>query len=197
MKIIILDGFLGSGKTTFLLQLVPHLVAKTDGNVAYPVVVLENEVSVSDVDTKLLESRKMTVRNLTAGCICCTSSGQMIDSVRQIAEQYAPEYLVIEATGMAYPDMIRQKLLERMDCEILIAALADASRWKKLQMAMPAFVQGQLKDARAIYLNKADLVSQEELHKVTAQIHQLFPDKEIYPICACSDLEEALFLPLV
>lgn len=161
MKAIILGGFLGSGKTSLLLQLAPFLAGRCRKDPA--VVVLENEISITDVDTKLLKSQKLTVRNLAAGCICCTSSAALPDSIAAIRQDFNPDYIIIEATGMAYPDAIRDIVENQAGLDTKVAVLADASRWEKLSFAMPDFVKGQLNRADVILLNKIDLVSEEKV----------------------------------
>lgn len=189
MKVIILGGFLGSGKTTLLLQLAPFLAAGSQKDPA--VVVLENEISVTDVDTKLLKSRNLTVQNMAAGCICCTSSAALPISVGSIQNEYDPDYLIIEATGMAYPDVIAKMLETELNIQAKIAVLADATRWKKLQIAMPGFVNGQLNMANVVFLNKIDLVSPECLPDLCTQISSQ-TNAPVYPVSVSKLLDPAL-----
>ena len=186
MKVIILGGFLGSGKTTFLLQFAPFLA--TYSNKDPSVVILENEISMTDVDTKLLKSRNLTVRNIAAGCICCTSSASLPISVEMIWKEYDPEYLIIEATGMAYPDTIAQTIEEENHLPVTVAILADASRWQRLNRAMPDFVQGQLKRADAVFLNKTDMVEQGIVDQIYANLAQTVK-APIFPIRAKESID--------
>ena len=155
MKTIILGGFLGAGKTTVLLHLVPTLAENS--NAAHPVVVLENEISATDVDARLLRGKGMLVKNLSAGCVCCTSSAQLSESLEAVRQEFDPDYLVIEATGMAYPDAVAATVRDAGVGPAAIAAVVDTSRWPKLVYAMPQFVHGQLHEASVIYLNMLDL----------------------------------------
>lgn len=189
MKVIVLGGFLGSGKTTFLLQAAPFLASCSRKDPA--VVVLENEISVTDVDTKLLRSQNLTVRNMAAGCICCTSSGQLPDSVAAIQEEYDPDYLIIEATGMAYPDAIAEILEKEANIPAKIVVLADASRWEKLALAMPNFVYGQLCRADIVFLNKIDLTQSAQVTQLHAQI-AANTNAAVYAITATKELDSGL-----
>lgn len=190
MKIIILGGFLGSGKTTMLLRLAPHLAMGSKKDPA--VVVLENEISVTDVDSKLLKSQNLTVQNMAAGCVCCTSSAELPISVSAIEKQYDPDYLIIEATGMAYPDAIAEKLKKELGLDSTIIALADASRWKKLSIAMPGFVHGQLNRAAMVLLNKVDLVAQHTVSALQEQIKNQ-TTAPVFPVCANRPLPQEIF----
>lgn len=189
MKVLILGGFLGSGKTTLLLQLAPFLAKNSQKDPG--VVVLENELSVTDVDTKMLQSNNLTVRNLAAGCICCSSSRDLVSSVAAIHKDFDPDYLIIEATGMAYPDAIAQTVETECSFRSKIAVLADTSRWEKLSIAMPGFVYGQLSHADVVFLNKADLVSNEKLASVCTQISEK-TDAPIYPVSMIHPLDPSL-----
>ena len=191
MKIIILGGFLGAGKTTVLMQFGKYLIRKTKaekkGASEAPVVILENEISEAGVDNQLLSSANFTVQNIFAGCICCTSMATLCESEKQIEETWNPEYLLIEATGMAYPDNIREVLQNEAGKPAAILALADAKRWKRVVRAMPQFVVSQLKDADVILINKKDLVSPEELETVQKEVAGYHPGAEIIPLCAIED----------
>ena len=94
MKIIILGGFLGSGKTTVLMQFGKYLIrrAGTEDKTSTdtPVVILENEISEAGVDNQLLSSANFTVQNIFAGCICCTSTASLCESVKQIENTWNP-----------------------------------------------------------------------------------------------------------
>ena len=107
MKTIILGGFLGSGKTTVLLQLAKYITAKPD----FPqVVILENEIGAVGVDNEILEGAALAVESVFSGCICCTGAVDLIDAVQTIESQYEPDWLIVEATGMAQPSSIQTNL---------------------------------------------------------------------------------------
>ena len=197
MKIIILGGFLGSGKTTVLMQFGKYLIrrAGTEDKTSTdtPVVILENEISEAGVDNQLLSPANFTVQNIFAGCICCTSTASLCESVKQIENTWNPEFLLIEATGMAYPDNIRDVLREEAGKQASILALADAKRWKRVVRAMPQFVISQLKDADVILVNKKDLVSPEEMETVQKEVAGYHPGAEIIPVCAVEGHTDAFW----
>ena len=76
---------------------------------------------------------------------------------------------------------------------VVVAAVADVSRWAKLVCAMPQFVHGQLHDANVVYLNKLDMVSSQETERVSAEVRILAPHAAIYPVSAISGIDKALF----
>ncbi len=195
MKAIILGGFLGSGKTTVLLRMVPWLVKKYEGGKSScPVVVLENEISLTDVDARRLRDNGFTVRNLTAGCICCTSQGELMGTVKKIVEEYAPDCLVVEATGMAYPDSIKETLQRVPEVDsVKIVGIVDTGRWKKLVFAMPDFVRGQLCQADVILMNKIDQTDPELLAEVEMSIREYAKTESIYSVAAREQIPEFCF----
>ena len=108
MKVMLVGGFLGSGKTTFIRSLADFLVRQERQRV----VILENEVGEIGIDDQYLAMEGFQVREITAGCICCTLTGELTLAVNELAEQWHPDWLVIEATGLARPDRIRQTLAD-------------------------------------------------------------------------------------
>lgn len=179
MQTLILAGFLGAGKTTALLELASFLV-KT----GQQVVILENEISNAGVDNQLLKSRGFQVRNIFAGCVCCSSAGVLCEDVKKIRQDFAPDWLIIEATGMAFPDAIQESLRRELGMEASILALADASRWKRVLGAMRQFAVSQLSGAFAVLVTKIDKVDEETLQEVMASVSEIAPAVPVLPICA-------------
>ncbi len=91
MDIEIVSGFLGAGKTTFLNQYLPLLTGKT--------VVVENEYGEIGLDGDLIQS-DIPVKELYAGCICCSLAVDFRNGIREIARQYQPDRIVIEPSGV-------------------------------------------------------------------------------------------------
>ena len=75
MKVLILGGFLGSGKTSLLLQIAYYMTGHLSGDKKYQVVILENEVGEEGIDDKLLRGNGYQVENLFSCFACCTLSG--------------------------------------------------------------------------------------------------------------------------
>ena len=186
MNIIVIGGFLGAGKTTVLMQLARYLTDRHSGECRYPVVILENEISEAGVDNQLLRRSSFTVENIFSGCICCTSTAQLAYSVREIEENYAPKYLVIEATGVAFPGKIREELVrEGYSCSIL--SIADAKRWSRMRLALEQFIQSQMQEADVILLNKVDTAEPDAVQKAEADLRTYNTDALLFPVCALDD----------
>ena len=185
MKIIILGGFLGSGKTTVLLRMAKKMVASAEGG-RTPVVIIENEIGDISVDTKMLGG--FEVREIFSGCICCTLAGDLTTNANEIAEKYDPEYLIIEATGVAHPINVVNVMKEYAKAEdITCVVLADAYRWEELLEDMEVFDKNQLRGANFILLNKCDLVSKEDADRFVKGIEEMNPDAKVFAISATGE----------
>lgn len=186
MKIIVLGGFLGAGKTTVLMPLARYLIERAVDTAQFPVVILENEISEAGVDNQLLRQNSFTVENIFAGCICCTSTAQMLYSVREIQKKYDPAYLLIEATGMADPGKILEELKnDGYDAGVL--ALADAKRWHRIRRALETFIRDQMEKADVILINKVDAARPEEVDEAERDLRSYDPEALVLRICALEE----------
>ena len=88
MKFLIVGGFLGSGKTSFILNLAKYMV-----NVRgiQKVAILENEIGEVGVDDKVLRGSGYQVKGMFSGCVCCTMAGELPINVRMIQHDYDPQ----------------------------------------------------------------------------------------------------------
>ena len=168
MKILVLGGFLGSGKTTVLLDLAKYLTGSAHVDKAR-VVIIENEVSETGIDSRLFENNYQ-VENMFSGCVCCTFTGEFEWALKQISKDYDPEWLIIEATGLAYPDSIKHTITDTLGIRPGVLTLADAKRWHHYLLALRQFVESQLAEADVIFINKSDLVTDEEAAKVEESV---------------------------
>ena len=185
MKIIILGGFLGSGKTTVLLKMAKKMAAAPKEGKT-PVVIIENEIGDISVDTKMLGG--FQVREIFSGCICCTLAGDLTTNANEIAEKYDPDYLIIEATGVAHPVNVVNVMKEYAKAEdIVCVVLADAYRWDELLEDMDVFVKNQLKGANYILLNKCDMVSKEDADRFVKGIEEMNPEAKVFAISAIGE----------
>ena len=118
MKVLIISGFLGAGKTTFIKK----LVEKTNNQV----VILENEFGDSNLDGKYLETslvpkkEDIKILELTQGCICCSVNLDLTYSILTIYNTLNPDYLIIEPSGVAKLSRVLEKLkkIEYVNIEI-------------------------------------------------------------------------------
>jgi len=189
MKVIILGGFLGSGKTSVLLQLARYIAGDTSGN-STKVVILENEIGEVSVDDSLLKRNGYQVTNMFSGCVCCTMSGELILNLRRIRDDFSPELVIMEATGVAFPDNIRKSINQSLpELEVSVTCITDAKRWLRLLRPMEMLLEGQLEAAEVILINKIDMVDSPTLAAVEVSIRTFNNGAEFFKISAAQPID--------
>ncbi len=170
-RLVVLSGFLGSGKTSFLNQFIEFHLAHDQ-----LVAVIQNELGETGVDSHLLEGDD-SVLTFDAGCVCCTLAGSLSRGIQQLNEKLSPEIIVLETTGLANPMNMLDELHEIADLAELssVVAVVDASRFYET-LAVSEVAAEQIRAADTIILNKCDLVSEEERAAVEAEIRRRNPD---------------------
>ena len=171
MKVVIVSGLLGVGKTSVILKMLDPLMA--DGT---KVAVIENDFGAMGVDSEVLEKNGMKVRDLKGGCICCTMQGSLMDSLVSLKNEYNPGIVVIEPTGIADPEFIvgSVQAFPGIDLESThVTVVVDCERFLKVQKMFERPLKNQLKLAEVAMLNKIDTVSAEDLDRIEEAIRGL------------------------
>ncbi|MDV0445399.1 hypothetical protein MmiAt1_09760 [Methanimicrococcus sp. At1] len=184
MRIFLIGGFLGSGKTTTVLKLIDRLAA--DGKKAALIV---NEVGEIGIDGKTLETAGIPSKELTNGCICCSLVINLRITVSEIADIYNPDILIMEPTGLSFPSQIRDELLNMnvMMSFAPVVTLVDVSRFTAEMNQIPKFVEQQLKEAEIIGINKIDLADEEKIKGIEAFLKEMNPDAYTLRMSAAND----------
>jgi G3E family GTPase len=193
MKILILSGFLGSGKTTALMRLARYMVGHSASDRANKVIILENEVGEVGIDDAFLRSGGFQVNNLFSGCACCTVSGELVSAAVTIWKEYDPEWLIVETTGIAYPKKMQENLKSAIQLDSRIVILVDASRWNRLLVPMNSLLKGQIEGSDAVLINKTDLVDAETIAKIERDIQGFEPSAVILKISALHDVPDSVW----
>ena len=193
MHVIILGGFLGSGKTTSLLSLARYLVANSTTDSPNKVAILENEIGEVGIDDKVLLSSGFSVSNLFAGCACCTVSGEFSEATRKIQKELNPEWLIIETTGIAYPESMRDTLIGNLGITARILVIVDAKRWSRLLAAMGSLIEAQIVGSTAVLINKCDLADEYTLSAIEADILRIEPAAKLLRITAKNGIADSIW----
>lgn len=180
MKLVQIAGYLGSGKTTLILTLVKEL--SEEGK---KVAVLVNDVGEVSVDGKVMEKYGLAVKDIGGGCICCQVAGNMRKTLQLLAKNYKPHVTIVEPTGMAVPNAVREVVkgdADKTGIHIgVTVVLFDTTRAEKLlgYDTLKRLVSTQLRDADIIALNKVDRASEEKIEQSRAAVHLVNPHAEI------------------
>ncbi len=196
MKILLLSGFLGSGKTSVLLQLAKYLADTTEGD-GTKVMIIENEIGEVGVDDKILRAQGLAVKDLFAGCACCTSGGDLLYDIEAIEKAMSPEWIIVEATGVAFPKSIKELIEHRFGYSVKILSLADASRWKRLKNYMSQLLEGQIECADLALVNKVDLVDEETAKQIAEDIRGFNATAEIGFTVGNKPIDPAVWAPVI
>lgn len=192
MKVLLLSGFLGSGKTSALLQMAAYMVRQS-GRSDTSVMIIENEIGEVGVDDKVLKAQGLAVRELFAGCACCTGGADLLNDIRSIREAANPEWIVIEATGVAYPLEIKNNVESCFHIPVKILSMADAGRWKRLHSYMPQLIEAQVDSADCILLNKVDLVDEETADHIVGELRAYNPNAELHKVIANKPIDDSVW----
>lgn len=171
MKILIVSGFLGAGKTTFIKK----MAEKT----SHDLVVMENEYGEIEVDKILLEEdRSLNIWELTEGCICCSMKSDFASSVLTIANTLDPEYLIVEPTGAALLSNVianlRQIEYERISL-LSPVTVVDADGFDRCLAEYSDIFLDQLKAAGTIVISKRSFTSAEEVAPLISRLRSINP----------------------
>ena len=174
----ILSGFLGAGKTSVLRHLTTTLAE--DGS---RTVLLINEFGSLGLDGKLLADSGLNLYEINKGCICCTLTDDLRETLRRIIEEHAPHRIVIESSGVANPRNICQVAQEPALRSLLriagLTTVVDARVWQYHEALGTLFME-QLQCAGQIILNKIDLLGEDESEAVSRAISERIPGVAIH-----------------
>ena len=113
--------------------------------------------------------------------------------IRSIQETVDPEWIIIEATGVAYPLEIKNNVEACFRIPVKILSLADAGRWKRLHAYMPQLIEAQVDSAECILLNKVDLVDAETADQIVGELRAYNPKAELHKIVANKPIDDSVW----
>lgn len=155
MQILLFGGFLGSGKTTTILQVAKEITTIRKETV----VIIENEIGEAGVDDQLLTGSGLQVRPLFGGCVCCQITGDLVAAVDEIVKTIHPVWLIIEMTGLAVPGKVAAfiKQYDSSHSKCKTVTIVDAGRWPELKEVLEPLVMSQVKESDLVIINKIDV----------------------------------------
>ncbi len=179
MKILIISGFLGAGKTTFVRELVRHSKRT--------MAILENEYAAAGIDGGLLENslppdQKPNIWELTEGCICCSMKGDFAASVLTIANTVDPEYLIVEPTGVGMLSGVIANLQQIEYERIMLLApitIVDGKSLGRYLEEYPDIFKDQITAAHTIVVSKMERADAQEICAAEMILRDLNPQAGI------------------
>lgn len=176
MKILVISGFLGAGKTTFIKE----LIKKTERDFC----ILENEFGAINIDsTDLKESNdKLNIYELTEGCICCSSKGEFASSVLSIANTIDPDYLIIEPTGVGYLSSILKNLkkVAYEKIEIIEPITIVDGQYILNHPSFNECLVDQIENSNCIFISKLENYDKEDKELVYKKIKEINKNANVY-----------------
>ena len=161
MQLLVISGFLGTGKTTFIIELAKAALKKRI-NVA----IVVNEIGEIGVDDMYMRKLGLNVREILGGCICCTLAGSLQETLDALAREYGPELVILEPSGVADLETVDRALQigpENPCCQVTKVTLVDPLRLEMMMTVMTPLVTSQIRCAQWVVTNKQDAASAEEM----------------------------------
>ena len=174
MKILLVSGFLGAGKTTFIKEM-----AK---NTNLEFVVLENEYADIGIDGDFLDEKNLNVWEMSEGCICCSMKGDFKSSIKKIYFEINPEYLVIEPTGVGMLSSIIENIREINNNDIEISSpltLIDITSFNEYLETFNNFFIDNLKNTGKVILTKLENYNPFDIENIKNEISKINNNLEI------------------
>ena len=168
-KIDIFSGFLGAGKTTLIKKLIEEAYQ------GEKLVLIENEFGEIGIDGGFLQDAGIEITEMNSGCICCSLVGDFGKALRQVLEQYHPDRILIEPSGVGkLSDVIRAVQGLEMEEAVLngFTTVADANKCKMYMKNFGEFFNDQIGHASCIVLSRTTGMSEKKLQDVVALLRQ-------------------------
>ena len=168
-KIDIYSGFLGAGKTTLIKKMIQEAYT------GEKLVLIENEFGEIGIDGGFLQDAGINITEMNSGCICCSLVGDFGKALTQVIEEYNPDRIVIEPSGVGkLSDVIAA--VEKVTNENVVlgntVAVADAGKVKVYMKNFGEFYNNQIETASTIILSRTDAIAQEKLDASVSLIRE-------------------------
>ena len=177
IKVDIISGFLGAGKTTFIKELISKVFKDEK------VVLIENEFGEIGIDSGFMKEAGIEVTEMNSGCICCTLVGDFAEALKQVADTYSPDRIIIEPSGVGKLSDVTAAV-ERMSGEagLEVNSAITVVDGKKAQMYMKnfgEFYSDQLENASTVVVSRTQMIDEAKLSKVLAMVQEHNPSATV------------------
>ena len=171
-KIDVLSGFLGAGKTTLIKKLI------REAYTGEKLVLIENEFGEIGIDGGFMQDAGIEVTEMNSGCICCSLTGDFRAALRKVVEEYHPDRILIEPSGVGkLSDIV--SAVEQVEGEDLtinaLGTVVDASKAKMYMRNFGEFFNNQVESAGCIVLSRTAGIRPEKLSECLAMLREKNP----------------------
>ncbi|TYQ12698.1 UNVERIFIED_CONTAM: G3E family GTPase [Acetivibrio alkalicellulosi] len=171
VKVDIISGFLGAGKTTLIKKLLEEKLNTEK------LVIIENEFGEIGIDGVLLKESGIEIKEINSGCICCTLVGDFEKSISEVIDKFKPERIIIEPSGVGkLSEVIKacnSKNLEHLIELNMITAVVDVIKYDMYISNFSEFYKNQIKNAKTVILSRTQKVQSENIESVAKAIKAL------------------------
>lgn len=175
VKIDLISGFLGAGKTTLIKKLFQSSIKNEK------VVLIENEFGEIGIDGSFLKESGVKIKEINSGCICCSLVGDFATSMKEVIETYHPERIIIEPSGVGkLSDIIKAIGTVEEELEInILCCVVDAKKVKIQINNFGEFLHNQIEYAHSIVVSKTDMVNEEKLQESLQIVKNINPKANV------------------
>ena len=173
MKIDIYSGFLGAGKTTLIKKMIQEAYC------GEKLVLIENEFGEIGIDGGFLQDAGINITEMNSGCICCSLVGDFGKALTKVIEEYHPDRIVIEPSGVGKLSDVVAAVNKVTDENITLGstvAVVDAGKVKVYMKNFGEFYNNQLETAQTIVLSRTDLIPQAKLDAAVELLREKNPN---------------------
>ena len=172
VKVDIISGFLGAGKTTLIKNLFKSSMKNEK------VVLIENEFGEIGEDGTFLKESGVEIKEINSGCICCSLVGDFSSSMKEVVEKFNPDRIIIEPSGVGrLSDII--KAVEKVEEELkinIVATVVDGGKCKMYHKNFGEFYNDQIAQAKTVIVSKTEKLSESKINDALEIIRELNPD---------------------
>lgn len=195
MHLLLVTGFLGSGKTTLILSLAR--AAHESGRRA---AIIVNEVGEIGIDNQLMRQLDLDVWELFNGCICCTLTADLVTTLQKLDADYAPDLVIVEPSGAADPRNLLNALpyyRGRPLDGIRWITVLDPLRLPMLLEVLEPLITAGIRQADVLLVSKTDLASPEKVTAAEAAAREINPAAPLFAVTLANGLDAALAAELL
>ncbi|ATW25549.1 CobW family GTP-binding protein [Candidatus Formimonas warabiya] len=170
VRLDIVSGFLGAGKTTFIRKVMEACISRRE-----KIVLVENEFGQVSIDSALLETEHVKIYELLQGCVCCTLKGDFFQTIKNILPQ-KPDRIIFEPSGIfifnEIFDLLKDPEISSQCCINSVTTIVDGQHFFQQNKRFSPFFESQISHASTLVLSKTPSLSTKEIKEISDALRQ-------------------------